>query len=155
MKSSRLGSSLYRTVIASPIVNPSLDWTVNASGFLFLSFCADSISLTDSDPSLPEEEVVSTWWRMSYRTTESSTGHTRCTPGYKVPGRVPAVWLTLMPPIPLGTTTMPAARVSGSQAARNAHLAVVQFSCGFSAKLPWVDGPAGAPSSVDTAPDRG
>src|SRR5260370_41265726 len=47
------------------------------------------------------------------------------TPGYKVPGRVPEVWLTLMPPIPLGTTAMPWARMRGSQAPRTAHLAAV------------------------------
>src|SRR5260370_18476912 len=29
------------------------------------------------------------------------------TPGYKVPGRGPQVWLTLVAPIPLGTTAMP------------------------------------------------
>jgi len=72
-----------------------------------------------------------------------------------MPGRVPAVWLTLMPPIPLGTTTMPAARMSGSQAAGNARLAVVQFSCGFSTGRPWVDGPpAGVPSGPDEMPDK-
>src|SRR5260370_33117741 len=52
-------------------------------------------------------------------------------PGYRVPGRVPEVWLTLMPPISLGTTAMPEARMIGSQAPRNAHLAVVQLSCGL------------------------
>src|SRR4029077_1460594 len=70
--------------------------------------------------------------------------------GIQNAGRLPAVWLTLMSPIPLGTTTMPAERVSGSQAARNAHLAVVQFSCGFFTSAPWVDGvPAGVPSDME------
>src|SRR5438270_12518620 len=136
--------------------NPSFDCTLKASAFLFLvSFFSASSWLSDSRPSRAEDEVVSTWSRMSYRTTESSNGRTKCTPGYKVPGRVPAVWLTLMPPIPLGTTTMPAARVSGSQAARNAHLAVVQFSCGFSTPAPWVDGRSvDAPSDSDEMPDK-
>src|SRR5262249_39783045 len=51
--------------------------------------------------------------------------------GYRVPGRVPEVWLTLMPPVPLGTTTMLAARMSGSQATRNALWAVVQIRRGL------------------------
>src|SRR5215471_3685187 len=90
---------------------------------------------------------------MSYSTTESSMGTTKCTPGYNVPGSVPAVWLTLMPPIPLGTTTMPAARMSGSQAAGNAHLAVVQSSCGFSTVAPWVPTPPRAKN--DACPGAG
>jgi hypothetical protein len=67
----------------------------------------------------------------------------------------PAVWLTLMPPIPLGTTTMPPARVSSSQPAGTPHFhpatrqkprvvgdpgAVVQFRCGLSIRAPLVGG---------------
>ena len=59
--------------------------------------------------------------------------------GCRVPGRVPEVWLTLMPSIPLGTTALPLARMRGSQAPRTVHLAVVQFSCGLT----------GGPSSRD------
>ena len=55
--------------------------------------------------------------------------------GYRVPGRVPEVWLTLMPPIPLGTTAMPLARMSGSQAPGTVHLAVVQFGLRFDRRL--------------------
>src|SRR5262245_48831458 len=51
--------------------------------------------------------------------------------GCRVPGRVPEVWLTLLPPIPLGTTAMPLARMRGSQATRTAHSAVVQFGRRF------------------------
>src|SRR5258707_12549794 len=154
MKSTFAGSNLERPEIAKPMLRPSRDWTVKASAFLFFaSRFSASASLVDSSPSLPED-VVNTWSRMSYSTTESSSGTMKWAPGYNVPGSVPAVWLTLSPPIPLGTTTMPAARMSGSQAAGNAHLAVVQVSCGFSTRAPWVDGgSAEAPSGPDESPD--
>jgi hypothetical protein len=47
----------------------------------------------------------------------------------------PETWLTLMPPIPLGTTATPLVRMRGSQAPRTAHLAVVQFGCGLTGGL--------------------
>src|ERR1700727_545649 len=50
--------------------------------------------------------------------------------------RVPTVWLTLVPLILLGTTTMPAARMNDNQTAGNAHVAIVQFSCGCSTITP-------------------
>src|ERR1051326_5016350 len=138
------------------MLSPSFDCTLKASALLvFDSFFSASSAFRESRPLRAEDEVVSTWSRVSYNTTESSSGQTRCTPGYKVPGRVPTVWLTLMPPIPLGTTTMPAARMSGSQAARNARLAEVQFSCGLSTRAPLVDDRSvGAPSGPDEIPDR-
>src|SRR5215469_11483978 len=80
--------------------------------------------------------------------------HAEC----RVPGRVPEVWLTLMPSIPLGTTAMPLARMRGSQAPRTVHLAVVQFSCGLTGGLssrdvrirPPAPEPYGAASGGDT-----
>jgi hypothetical protein len=55
--------------------------------------------------------------------------------GYRMPGRVPEVWLTLMPPTPQGATAMPLARMRGSQALRTAHLAVVQFGLRFDRRV--------------------
>ncbi len=34
------------------------------------------------------------------------SGVTQWTPGYSVPGRVPEIWLTRTPAIPLGTTAI-------------------------------------------------
>ena len=54
-----------------------------------------------------------------------------------------------VPPTSPGTTTMPAAKMSGSQAAGNARLAAVQFGCD-STRRQWIGGgPAGVPSGPD------
>jgi hypothetical protein len=56
----------------------------------------------------------------------------------KLPGRVPAVWLTLVLITSPGATTVPTARMSSSQAAGKARLAAVQFSCDFSTRRQWM-----------------
>ena len=50
----------------------------------------------------------------------------KCTPGYSVPGRVPEIWLTRTPAIPLGTTTMLKLTRNGSQAMIASFFAVDQ-----------------------------
>ncbi len=60
--------------------------------------------------------VVNNWSRVLNSSTRSTSGITKCTPGYRVPASVPLVWLTRTPAIPLGTITMPAEIKSGAQA---------------------------------------
>ena len=72
-----------------------------------------------------------------------------------MPERVPAVWLTLCRPLRLGATAMPAAKLSGSQAAGNARLAAVQFGRD-STRRQWMGGgPAGVPSGPDEFAEEG
>ena len=60
-----------------------------------------------------------------------------------------------VPPTSLGATAMPAAKMSGSQAAGNARLAAVQFGCDSTSRQ-WMGGdPAGVPSGPDELAEEG
>jgi hypothetical protein len=60
-----------------------------------------------------------------------------------------------VPPASLCTTTMPAAKMSGSQAAGNARLAAVQFGCDSTSRQWMGGGPAGVPSGPDEFAEEG
>jgi hypothetical protein len=80
--------------------------------------------------------VVNSWSRVLKSSTRSTSGTTKCTPGYSVPASVPLVWLTRTPAIPLGTMTIPAETSSGAHASITSATDVRQRIAGASPGAP-------------------
>src|SRR6266849_3836903 len=116
--------------MARPRVSPSLAWTCRACTRSASPFATPLASESSLMP------VVNNWSRVLNSSTRSTSGKTKCAPGYSVPGRVPLVWLTRTPAIPLGTTTIPKDKSIGTQANRDSTIALRQWMVGASGTEP-------------------
>ncbi len=74
--------------------------------------CTTNTSFSDFAVALAAVEYTCS--RVSYSATLSTSGVTKCTPGYNVPRRAPQIWLTRTPAEPSGITTMLNANKMGS-----------------------------------------